>query len=82
MSKKEKQEKQQEPEYTTIEIEPKDESQRLLLAVMMNEGALRERERTIAILKEELKDSLAPIEGTKGGWRDHLIALIKGEASE
>jgi len=38
-----------------------------------------ERERIIAILKEELKDSLEPIEGTKGGWREHLIARIKGE---
>lgn len=82
MSKKGKEEKKQEQEYTTIDIEPKNESQRLLLAVMMNEGALRERERTIAILKEELKDSLAPIEGTKGGWREHLIARINGETNE
>jgi hypothetical protein len=38
-----------------------------------------ERERIIAILREELKESLEPIEGTKGGWRDYLIARIKGE---
>jgi hypothetical protein len=38
-----------------------------------------ERERVIAILKEELRDSMDPIQGTKGGWREHLIALIKGE---
>jgi hypothetical protein len=66
-------------EYTTIDIEPKDEAQKLALLVIMNEGALRERERVIEILKEELKESLDPIEGTKGGWREHLIALIKGE---
>jgi hypothetical protein len=66
-------------EYTTIDIEPKDEAQKLALLVIMNEGALRERERVIEILKEELKESLDPIEGTKGGWREHLIARIKGE---
>ena len=42
-------------------------------------GIREERERIIAILKEELKDSLEPIEGTKGGWREYLIARIKGE---
>ena len=66
-------------EYTTIDIEPKDEDQRLAILILMNEGALRERERVIEILKEELKESLDPIEGTKGGWREHLIARIKGE---
>ncbi len=66
-------------EYTTIDIEPKDEDQRLAMLILMNEGALRERERVIEILKEELKESLDPIEGTKGGWREHLIARIKGE---
>jgi hypothetical protein len=39
----------------------------------------QERERVVAILKEELKESLEPIQGTKGGWRDHLIALIRDE---
>ena len=38
-----------------------------------------ERERIIAILKEELRDSMGPIQGTKGGWREHLIALIEGK---
>jgi hypothetical protein len=66
-------------EYTTIDIEPKDEDQKLAILILMNEGALRERERVIEILKEELKESLDPIEGTKGGWREHLIARIKGE---
>jgi hypothetical protein len=66
-------------EYTTIDIEPKDEDQKLAMLILMNEGALRERERVIEILKEELKGSLDPIEGTKGGWREHLIARIKGE---
>jgi len=66
-------------EYTTIDIEPKDEDQKLAILILMNEGALRERERIVAILKEELKESLDPIEGTKGGWREHLIARIKGE---
>jgi len=66
-------------EYTTIDIEPKDEDQKLAMLILMNEGALRERERIVAILKEELKESLDPIEGTKGGWREHLIARIKGE---
>ncbi len=66
-------------EYTTIDIEPKDEDQKLAMLILMNEGALRERERVIEILKEELKESLDPIEGTKGGWREHLIARIKGE---
>ena len=45
-------------------------------------GESSERERIIAILKEELKDSMDPIQGTKGGWREHLIALIKGETNE
>ena len=66
-------------EYTTIDIEPKDEDQKLAILILMNEGALRERELVIEILKEELKESLDPIEGTKGGWREHLIARIKGE---
>ena len=44
-----------------------------------DKGVEAERERIIAILKEELKDSLEPIQGTKGGWREHLIARIKGE---
>ncbi len=42
-----------------------------------DKGVEAERERIIAILKEELKDSLEPIEGTKGGWREYLISLIK-----
>jgi len=42
-------------------------------------GQVSERARIIAILKEELKDSKEPMLGTKGGWREHLIALIKGE---
>ena len=45
-------------------------------------GESSERERIIAILKGELKDSMDPIQGTKGGWREHLIALIKGEKNE
>ena len=45
-------------------------------------GESSERERIIAILKGELKDSMDPIQGTKGGWREHLIALIKGETNE
>jgi hypothetical protein len=45
-------------------------------------GESLERERIVAILKEELKDSMDSIRGTKGGWREHLIALIKGEKNE
>ena len=45
-------------------------------------GESSERERIVAILKEELKDSMDSIQGTKGGWREHFIALIKGETNE
>jgi hypothetical protein len=45
-------------------------------------GESSERERIVAILKEELRDSMDSIQGTKGGWREHLIALIKGETNE
>ena len=80
MSKKGKQEKKQEQEYTTIDIEPKNESQRLLLAVMMNEGALRERERIIELLETQLAE-----QKVGAFYADAIrasILIIKGETNE
>lgn len=39
-------------EYTTIQLEPKDEAQRVAILVLMQEGALREREHNITILQD------------------------------
>lgn len=60
-----------EEEYTTIEINTSalSEAKQLLMLSLINEGMLRERERIVALLKEQ--DSIADI--------DALIALIKGE---
>jgi hypothetical protein len=60
-----------EEEYTTIEINTGalSEAKQLLMLSIMNEGMLRERERIVALLKEQ--DSIADV--------DALIALIKGE---
>ena len=57
--------------YTNIEIDTAEmsEAKQLLLLAILNEGRLRERERIVALLKEQ--DSIADI--------DALIALIKGE---
>ena len=40
--------------YTTIDIEPKDEAQRLALLVVMNEGAIRERERVVELINRKI----------------------------
>jgi hypothetical protein len=57
--------------YTTIDIEPKNEAQRLLLSVMMSEGALRENERIVALLKRDLKKQ------RKAGLTE-LVTYIEG----
>ena len=46
------------------------------------DGIREEQEAIIDILKEELKDSTEPIQGTKGGWRDYLITKIKEKRLE
>ena len=33
---------------------------------------------SVDIIKEQLPGSIEPMQGTQGGWREHLIALIKG----
>ncbi|CAB4129588.1 hypothetical protein UFOVP115_54 [uncultured Caudovirales phage] len=33
----------------------------------------------VGIIRDELTESESPMQGTKGGWRDHLIKLIKGQ---
>lgn len=74
-------------EYTTIQLEPKDEAQRLAILVLMQEGALRERERTNEILKThgQTTKSAGGFLGvcTCGeaidDYREHLLALINGE---
>lgn len=48
-----------------------------LTSVAFNTGVIAERKRIINILQEELEESTAPMLGTKGGWRDYFIALIK-----
>ena len=60
-----------EEEYTTIEINTGalSEAKQLLMLSLINEGMLRERERIVALLKEQ--DSIADV--------DSVIALIKGE---
>lgn len=50
-----------------------------LTSIAFNTGVITERERIVAILREELEESTAPMLGTKGGWRDYFIALIKEE---
>jgi hypothetical protein len=32
----------------------------------------------VKIIKDELADSEAPMQGTKGGWREYFVRLIKG----
>jgi hypothetical protein len=39
-------------------------------------GMEAERERIVAILKHELRDTYKPINGTIGGWRRYLLGKI------
>jgi hypothetical protein len=57
--------------YTNIEIDTAEmsEAKQLLLLAILNEGRLRERERIVALLKEQ-----GPIADV-----DAVIALINGE---
>ena len=57
--------------YTNIEIDTAEmsEAKQLLLLAILNEGRLRERERIVALLKEQ--GSIADV--------DAVIALINGE---
>ncbi len=57
--------------YTRIKINTSElsEAKQLVLLSLINEGMLRERERIVALLKEQ--DSIADV--------DALIALIEGE---
>jgi len=70
--------KEEEEEYTTIEINTSalSEAKQLLMLSIMNEGMLRERERILALL-EETRDC-------KSQWDyevriGEIIAKIKGE---
>lgn len=46
--------KDEKPKYTTIELEPKDDMQRLALTVVMQEGALRYREELAKKIKDKI----------------------------
>ena len=67
--------------YTSIEIETDKmtDGQKLAIAVIMNEGALRERERDIAIL-EELFEAAENAETRQ--LLTMAIARINGEVEE
>lgn len=63
--------------YTTINLEPKDEAQRMAILVVMNEGALRERERVAELVKNKIC-----FDNLEGRGCDHqacyeLIDLLK-----
>jgi hypothetical protein len=49
--------------------------------MLMDLARESQTELIISIIKEELKDSEEPMLGTKGGWREYLIARIKEATS-
>lgn len=84
-------------EYTTIELELVTEAQKVAVQVVMNEGALRERERILTFLEEERRianEILAKedcssdcykcdlIGGSTLGLVDRLTTFLNGEDNE
>ena len=69
--------------YTSIEIETEQmtEGQRLAIAVIMNEGMLRERERIIGLLEDLDRHGTTHSEfcAARHAYAAQAIALINGE---